>query len=67
MDCNSGVAFRARASKSGAHRGELAEEAPRQPCVIGEDDPLSERNHGFYIGNLNKANNELDSGNEKGA
>jgi hypothetical protein len=63
----SGVAFSARASKAHAHRSELAEEAPRQPRMIGEDDPLSEGNHGFYIGNPNNADNETESGNEKGA
>ena len=67
MDCNSGVAFSVRASKPGAYRGELAEEAPRQARVVGEDNALSERNHGFYIGNPSNANNEPDCGNEKGA
>jgi hypothetical protein len=28
---------------------ELAEEPPRQTRVVGEDDPLSDRNHGRYI------------------
>jgi hypothetical protein len=67
MDGNSGDAVSARTSEPGAHRSQLAEEAPRQPRVIGEDDPLSERNHGFYISNQNNADNETDFGNEKGA
>ena len=31
--------------------GEPAEEAPRQPRVIGENDALSLGNHGRYIAN----------------
>ena len=45
-------------SKPRLHRRQPAEKPPRQPRMIGEDDPLSFGNHGGYIANRSGFDNE---------
>jgi len=52
-------------SKPRLHRRQPAEETPRQPRVVDQDNSLSFRNHGRYIANRPGFDNEA-AGKEKG-
>ena len=48
-------------SKSRLHRCQPTEKAARQPCVVGQDNPLSFENHRRYIANRFGFDNEAST------